>query len=159
MSISTRIIRQVKARLAPLDRRLRAAGRALHVAVMGCEVNGPGEARDADVGIASGRHQGLLFRHGEILGSVPEAEIVDALLRNVEELTGEMREKNKSFSFSFSFAVATSKYGINSYRWVTVPRFSVLGKYAGTGNTSRNRSHSITLGKDCHRYQSLPPKA
>lgn len=83
------IIHQVKARLAPLDRRLRATGHSLHVAVMGCEVNGPGEARDADVGIASGRHAGLLFRHGEIIGKVPEAEIVDTLVRTVEELAGQ----------------------------------------------------------------------
>ncbi|MHB9131364.1 MAG: flavodoxin-dependent (E)-4-hydroxy-3-methylbut-2-enyl-diphosphate synthase [Armatimonadota bacterium] len=80
------IIRQVKARLAPLDHQLRAEGRSLHVAVMGCEVNGPGEARDADVGIASARGYGLLFRHGEPLGKIPEAEIVDALVRQVEEL-------------------------------------------------------------------------
>ena len=83
------IVRRLKARLVPLDRRLRAAGRALRVAVMGCEVNGPGEARDADAGIAAGRHQGILFRHGEILGKVPEAEMVEALVRIVEELAAQ----------------------------------------------------------------------
>ncbi len=80
------MVRLVKTRLAPLDRRLRAEGRSLRVAVMGCEVNGPGEARDADVGIAAGRRQGILFRHGETIGKVPEAEMVDALVRSVEEL-------------------------------------------------------------------------
>lgn len=80
------IIHQVKARIAPLDRRLRAEGRSLHVAVMGCEVNGPGEARDADVGIASGRGYGILFKGGETLGKVPEDEIVDTLVREVEAL-------------------------------------------------------------------------
>jgi len=80
------IIRQVKTRLAPVDRRLRAEGRSLHVAVMGCEVNGPGEARDADVGIASGLHAGILFRNGTVIGKVPEAEMVDALIRTVEEM-------------------------------------------------------------------------
>ena len=80
------IIHQVQDQLAPLDRRLRAAGHSLHVAVMGCEVNGPGEARDADVGIASGHGSGLLFRHGEVLGRVPEGEIVSALLREVLSL-------------------------------------------------------------------------
>jgi len=80
------IIRAIKSRLAPVDRRLRAAGRDLHVAVMGCEVNGPGEARDADVGIASGKRLGILFRKGEIVGKVPEPQIVDTLVRMVEEM-------------------------------------------------------------------------
>jgi (E)-4-hydroxy-3-methylbut-2-enyl-diphosphate synthase len=80
------IIRAVKARVADLDRRLRAAGRTLHVAVMGCEVNGPGEARDADVGVASGKHSGILFKHGAEIGRVPEGDIVDALVREVEQL-------------------------------------------------------------------------
>lgn len=82
------IVRQVKARLAELDRRLRTDGRSLRVAVMGCEVNGPGEARDADVGIAAGRHSGLLIRDGEVLRRVPEAEIVDALVREVMAVAG-----------------------------------------------------------------------
>ena len=81
------IVRQVKARLAPLDRALRADGRSLRVAVMGCEVNGPGEARDADVGIACRRGYGILFRKGATLGKVREAEIVDALIREVEAVT------------------------------------------------------------------------
>jgi (E)-4-hydroxy-3-methylbut-2-enyl-diphosphate synthase len=55
---------------------------------MGCEVNGPGEAADADVGLASGRAQGLLFRKGVKLGKVPEREMVAALVREVEELAG-----------------------------------------------------------------------
>jgi (E)-4-hydroxy-3-methylbut-2-enyl-diphosphate synthase len=79
----------VQARLGDLDRRLRAAGRTLHVAVMGCEVNGPGEARDADVGIASGKGAALLFRHGDKLGKVPEHEIVARLVAEVEALAGE----------------------------------------------------------------------
>ena len=79
------LVRQVKARLAPLDRRLRAEGRSLRVAVMGCEVNGPGEARDADLGVAAGRRGGILFRAGETVGKLAEAEIVDALVAAVEE--------------------------------------------------------------------------
>jgi (E)-4-hydroxy-3-methylbut-2-enyl-diphosphate synthase len=46
---------------------------------MGCVVNGPGEAREADLGIAGGKGEGLLFRHGEILRKVPEAELLSAL--------------------------------------------------------------------------------
>lgn len=53
---------------------------------MGCIVNGPGEAKEADIGIAGGDGCGLLFRHGEILKKVPENEIVDALLAEIEKL-------------------------------------------------------------------------
>ena len=55
------------------------------VAVMGCAVNGPGEAREADFGVAGGDGKGLLFAKGEIVCSVPEAEIVPALLNMIEE--------------------------------------------------------------------------
>lgn len=51
----------------------------LKVAVMGCVVNGPGEAREADIGIAGGRHEGLLIRHGEIIKKVPEDQLLNAL--------------------------------------------------------------------------------
>jgi (E)-4-hydroxy-3-methylbut-2-enyl-diphosphate synthase len=65
----------------------------LKVAVMGCEVNGPGEARDADVGIAGGVHEGLIFKKGTILRKVKEATIVDDLMAEVrivlEEKTAE----------------------------------------------------------------------
>ena len=83
------VVRRIKERLAPLDRRLRAAGRSLRIAVMGCEVNGPGEARDADIGIAAGRHSGLLFQAGEVVGRVGEADIVEALVQRVMALVGE----------------------------------------------------------------------
>ena len=59
----------------------------LKVAVMGCVVNGPGEAREADFGIAGGKHEGLLFRRGEIIRKVPEAELLPALR---EELLKEL---------------------------------------------------------------------
>jgi (E)-4-hydroxy-3-methylbut-2-enyl-diphosphate synthase len=81
------IVRAVKARLALFDRQLRRDGRSLHVAVMGCEVNGPGEARDADVGVAAGRHRGILFCGGETLRTVEEAQIVESLVAEVERLT------------------------------------------------------------------------
>ncbi len=51
----------------------------ISIAVMGCVVNGPGEARESDYGIAGGKGEGLLFRKGEIIGKVPEAELVDSL--------------------------------------------------------------------------------
>ncbi len=56
------------------------------IAVMGCVVNGPGEAREADIGVAGGDGIGLLFRKGEILRKVPEAEIVPALLEELDKL-------------------------------------------------------------------------
>lgn len=56
------------------------------IAVMGCVVNGPGEAREADLGVAGGDGIGLLFRHGEILRKVPEQEIVPALLEELAKL-------------------------------------------------------------------------
>ena len=70
---------QVEAALADCPKRLT-------VAVMGCAVNGPGEAREADVGIACGDGVGLLFKKGEIVCKVPEAEILPTLLRFIEEL-------------------------------------------------------------------------
>ena len=51
----------------------------LKIAVMGCVVNGPGEAREADIGIAGGAGEGLLFKHGEIVKKVPEARLLDEL--------------------------------------------------------------------------------
>ncbi|MCR4645060.1 MAG: flavodoxin-dependent (E)-4-hydroxy-3-methylbut-2-enyl-diphosphate synthase [Oscillospiraceae bacterium] len=56
------------------------------IAVMGCIVNGPGEAREADLGVAGGDGVGLIFKKGEILRKVPEAEIVPALLEELEQL-------------------------------------------------------------------------
>lgn len=59
------------------------------VAVMGCAVNGPGEAREADIGVAGGIDEGLIFARGEIIKKVPESEIVSELVRQVCILTGE----------------------------------------------------------------------
>ncbi len=60
-------------------------GKKLKVAVMGCAVNGPGEAREADLGIAGGDGVGLIFRKGEILRKVPQDELVDALMQEIEQ--------------------------------------------------------------------------
>lgn len=72
-----------------VENRLAAIDAHLTVAVMGCVVNGPGEAREADVGIAGGRGEGLLFRHGEIVRKVPENEMADALVAEVEQMAKE----------------------------------------------------------------------
>jgi (E)-4-hydroxy-3-methylbut-2-enyl-diphosphate synthase len=83
------VAQEVDRRLAPLDRQLRREGRDLQVAVMGCEVNGPGEAKGADVGIAAGRGVALLFRRGEILRRLPEAEMVDAIVAEAVRVAGQ----------------------------------------------------------------------
>ena len=72
-----------------VENRLAAIDAHLTVAVMGCVVNGPGEAREADVGIAGGRGEGLLFRHGEVVRKVPESEMADALVAEVEQMAKE----------------------------------------------------------------------
>lgn len=64
---------------------LPALDKPLKVAVMGCAVNGPGEAREADFGIAGGRGKGLLFRKGEIVAQFPEDKLLPALLREIED--------------------------------------------------------------------------
>ena len=69
-----------------VERRLQGCTKPITVAVMGCAVNGPGEARSADVGIAGGDGEGLLFRKGEILYKMPQDKLVDALMAEIERL-------------------------------------------------------------------------
>ena len=61
----------------------------IHVAVMGCEVNGPGEARGADIGVAGGKGIGIIFKKGEVIRKVPENQIVTALMEEVEKMVVE----------------------------------------------------------------------
>lgn len=68
----------------------------IKVAVLGCAVNGPGEAREADIGIAGGKGQGLLFRHGEIIRKVPEETMVDELKKEIDKLAEEHYKKLES---------------------------------------------------------------
>lgn len=69
-----------------VERRLAHCKKPIKVAVMGCVVNGPGEAREADIGIAGGDGVGLLFKKGEIVRKIPEDKLVDELVREVEAL-------------------------------------------------------------------------
>ena len=69
-----------------VEERLKDCKTQLTVAVMGCAVNGPGEAREADVGIAGGDGCAVLFRKGEIIRKVPEADIVEELAKEVEQI-------------------------------------------------------------------------
>ena len=78
---------------AQVERRLADIKDPITVAVMGCVVNGPGEAREADVGIAGGKGEGLVFRKGEILKKVPEAELVPSLFAEIDKL---LEERKKS---------------------------------------------------------------
>ena len=68
-----------------VERRLGHVTKSFDVAVMGCIVNGPGEAAQADMGIAGGKGRGLLFRHGEVIKKLKEDELADALVKEVEE--------------------------------------------------------------------------
>lgn len=69
-----------------VEERLKTVTKPITVAVMGCPVNGPGEAAAADVGIAGGNGKGILFRHGEVVRQVPQEELLDALMALIEEL-------------------------------------------------------------------------
>ncbi|HWR30535.1 MAG TPA: flavodoxin-dependent (E)-4-hydroxy-3-methylbut-2-enyl-diphosphate synthase, partial [Negativicutes bacterium] len=69
-----------------VEARLNKLSRPLTVAVMGCVVNGPGEAREADIGIAGGKGEGLLFRKGQIIAKVPEERLAEALFEEIDRL-------------------------------------------------------------------------
>ena len=70
-----------------VGRRLADVRTPLKVAVMGCVVNGPGESRDADIGVAAGKGVGMIFVKGQVVRRVAEAEIVDALMEEIARLS------------------------------------------------------------------------
>lgn len=72
-----------------VDEKIKHMPDPIKIAVMGCVVNGPGEAREADVGIAGGRGVGLLFRRGEIVKRVPEAELINELMKEIHQQCGQ----------------------------------------------------------------------
>ncbi|MCH5210335.1 MAG: flavodoxin-dependent (E)-4-hydroxy-3-methylbut-2-enyl-diphosphate synthase [Oscillospiraceae bacterium] len=69
-----------------VEERVRNLSKPIKIAVMGCAVNGPGEAREADIGIAGGKGEGLIFRKGEIIRKVPENRIVDELMAEIDKM-------------------------------------------------------------------------
>lgn len=75
-----------------VERRLADITEPITVAVMGCVVNGPGEAREADVGLAGGIGEGLIFRKGVILRKVPENQLVDELFIEIEKILSERKD-------------------------------------------------------------------
>lgn len=80
----------------------------LRVAVMGCVVNGPGEAREADLGVASGNGKGQIFVRGEVIKTVPEAQIVETLIEEAMRLAAEMGEQDPGATPSGSPIVTVS---------------------------------------------------
>lgn len=69
-----------------VEERLRDCKKPIKVAVMGCIVNGPGEAKEADIGVAGGDGNGLIFKKGEILRKVPEDKLLDELMKEIDKL-------------------------------------------------------------------------
>ena len=67
-----------------VEERLKSIKEPIKVAVMGCVVNGPGEAREADFGIAGGKGHGILFRKGQVIKTLKEEELVDALFAEID---------------------------------------------------------------------------
>ncbi len=80
------IAEEVKSKLEPYSEKLERAGKSLTLAVMGCPVNGPGEAKSADLGVACGKGVGLIIKNGEILYKVKEEEICKALIRELQKM-------------------------------------------------------------------------
>lgn len=80
---------------AQVEEKLRDIEEPIEVAVMGCVVNGPGEARGADVGIAGGNGEGLIFRKGEIVRKVPEADLVNELFQEIDPILEERKHASK----------------------------------------------------------------
>ena len=70
-----------------MEQLLSSCDKNITVAVMGCVVNGPGEAREADFGLAGGRGEAVLFKKGEVVAKVAEADMVSALMKLIEEGT------------------------------------------------------------------------
>jgi len=69
-----------------VQQRLKGCDKKIKVAIMGCVVNGPGEAAEADVGVAGGKEFGYIFRKGVRCGKVPASQIADALMAEIEKL-------------------------------------------------------------------------
>ena len=83
-----------------VEKRLAHIHEPLNISILGCVVNGIGEGKEADIGIAGGRGVGMLFRGGEVIRKVPEAQILDVLLAEVDALVKERAEKRSSEEIS-----------------------------------------------------------
>ncbi len=81
-----KIVKGVEGQLGKLYPQDRLDG--VKIAIMGCAVNGPGEAREADIGIACGRGKGILFRNGEVVRKIDEPKLVRSLIAEVKKARG-----------------------------------------------------------------------
>jgi (E)-4-hydroxy-3-methylbut-2-enyl-diphosphate synthase len=91
-----RLAIDLEAIIAELEKRLAGRKTPVKVSVLGCVVNGPGEAREADLGIAAGNGKGVIFKRGEIIRHVQESEMVDALLEEIAIWEKEEADKQHS---------------------------------------------------------------
>jgi (E)-4-hydroxy-3-methylbut-2-enyl-diphosphate synthase len=91
--------------IAQLEDRLKGRTTAIKISVLGCVVNGPGEAREADLGIAAGGGKGMIFKRGEKLYTVPESEMVDVLMKEIDIWEDEERVAGRLKSGAPSFKV------------------------------------------------------
>jgi (E)-4-hydroxy-3-methylbut-2-enyl-diphosphate synthase len=82
--------------IAEVKERLLTCTLPIKISVLGCAVNGPGEAREADIGIAGGAGEGLLFRNGKTVRKVPEAQIVDALVEEIAVIEAERKAEREA---------------------------------------------------------------
>ena len=92
-----------------VEERLKDIDVPMRVAVMGCIVNGPGEAREADVGVAAGKGKGQIFVRGEVVRTVPEDEIVDEIALEVDKLAAELRAQGATGGSAHVVRVAAQK--------------------------------------------------
>jgi (E)-4-hydroxy-3-methylbut-2-enyl-diphosphate synthase len=92
-----------------VEERLRAYPQAFEVAVMGCAVNGPGEAGDADFGIAGGRESGFVYAHGRVLKKVSSAELIDELFREIDRWIADGMYRPKRLKMAKPAALAMAE--------------------------------------------------
>ena len=69
-----------------VERRALGLGKSIKIAVMGCVVNGPGESMEADIGIAGGKGEGLVYKKGKPIGKVPESQLIDFLMAEIAKM-------------------------------------------------------------------------
>jgi (E)-4-hydroxy-3-methylbut-2-enyl-diphosphate synthase len=91
--------------IAQLEQRLAGRTTAIKISVLGCVVNGPGEAREADLGIAAGGGKGMIFKRGEKLYTIPESDMVDALMKEIDIWEEEERSAGRLKAGAPSFKV------------------------------------------------------
>src|SRR5262249_26837686 len=79
-----------------LQERMGGRKTAVKISVLGCIVNGPGEAREADLGIAAGKGKGVIFKRGEMIRNVQEHEMIDALIEEIDKWEREEAEQGRN---------------------------------------------------------------